>query len=162
MAKSGPAENKSGSKSKSRQKDWIIRGVVFGVLGVLLIFALLDYFEKQHAQNTYTAWQEALQKTTEAGEELYPEDLKAITHGSPKMTEEKIQGGTIQTYSWNGMFRSYPIQVYLDMGVKPAVVEIVPPNEAAEDDSKTMPPIEKDAPAEPPAETQNSTTTEDA
>ena len=128
---------------------------MFGVLGFLLVFAGMDYMEKQKAQNTYAAWQDALQENTEDGHELYPDDLKPLTQGSPEMTSEEIDSGTLQTYVWSGMFRDYKILVYLDYGVKPAIAEIVPPNEADENVSKAMPPLQYDESAKPLAATDS-------
>ncbi len=128
---------------KGSQKDWIIRGVVFGVLGVLLVFAVLDHFDKKNAEGTYDAWQNAMQEKESQGSELYAEDLAGLMKGSADYTEVELNGGTLRTYKW-GVLREYPIEVYLDMGVKPAVAELVPPSAVNQDDAKQLPPLKTD------------------
>lgn len=137
--------NDTAGKKKSSQKDWIIRGVVFGVLGVLLVFALLDFFEKKNAEATYDAWQTAMQEREVEGTELYAEDLAGLMKGSADFTETKLNDGSMRTYKW-GVIREYPIEVYLDNGVKPAVAELVPPSAVNEEDPKKLPPIQQDKP----------------
>ncbi|WP_166821972.1 hypothetical protein [Thalassoroseus pseudoceratinae] len=154
MSDANPSQDKT-SKKKNSQKDWIVRGVVFGVLGVLLVFALMDFFEKKNAEGTYDAWQTAMQERENDGSELYAEDLEGLMKGSADYTEEKLTTGTVRRYTW-GVIREYPIEVLLDNSVKPAVAELIPPSEVSADGPKELPPVVEDEKVElkDPVETE--------
>ena len=132
-------EKKSTKKSSKKDKpgqlrDWIIRGVVFGVLGVLLILALLDFRTKQAATSTAEAWRAALRAKGENKDLSKSEFEKVPVQGSPTIVSTKaetktIRGVSFNTYTWKGTFRTYVVKVAFGMGNDPTVDEIEGPAE---------------------------------
>ncbi len=100
MANSKPA----GSKTR----DWVIRTVIFGALGVVLVLAVLDYQKKTEATETGVAWRDLLSAANE--EDLPLAQLQDSIQGSPEVAESKGQN----VYTWKGQFRSYVIKVNFD------------------------------------------------
>ena len=122
------------TKKKSAKKsnpvvDWTIRGIVFGVLGVLLILALLDFRAKQAATGTADAWRAALKAKDESGDLSKSEFDKIPIQGSPTVVNaqaavKSFKAVSFRTYTWNGTFRSYVVKVTFGMGNDPSVEEI--------------------------------------
>jgi hypothetical protein len=134
-AEAGAPAGEGKAARKGSRRDWIIRGVVFGTLAVFLVLALLDYRAKNSAVKTYETWQATLKERNDKGTELFSDDLLGLATGSPTV-EEKGQlsdgmrhGQSLRRYVWSGVFRKYPIEVYIDRGLKPSVAEIVPPSD---------------------------------
>jgi hypothetical protein len=92
----------------SKTRDWVIRGVIFGVLAVVLVLAFLDYQKKTQATETGVAWRELLSAANE--DDLPLEKLEGSIQGSPEVAESKGQN----VYTWKGQFRSYVITVNYD------------------------------------------------
>jgi hypothetical protein len=125
---------KSGKKSNP-VVDWTIRGVVFGVLGVLLLLALLDYRAKQAAGSTAEGWRSALKSVDESGDLLKSQLEKLPLHGSPTVVNTQAAARSFNnvsssTYTWKGTFRSYVVKVTYGMGNDPTVEDIKGPGEA--------------------------------
>ena len=131
-AEKSPAK-KSARKPQNPAREWIIRGVVFGTLGLLLVLALLDFRAKQAATNTSKAWRAALTAVGEH-EELTKSKFEQIPiQGSPVVTtvnsDRRQLVMSINTYVWNGVFRSYTVKVHFGMGNNPSVENIEGPGE---------------------------------
>lgn len=120
--------------AKNKTMDWIIRGTVFGVLGVLLIVALLDFTAKQSAQGTADAWRAALKAKDEHADLFKSEFDKVPVKGSPTVTTTQsatrsITANSVSTYVWRGTFRTYTVKVSFGMGNDPTVESIDGPGE---------------------------------
>lgn len=95
----------------NKTRDWIIRIVIFGALGVILVLAVLDYQAKTQATETGAAWRGLLSEANEKhASDLPLEKLKDSMKGSPEITENTGQN----VYTWKGPFRSYAITVNYD------------------------------------------------
>jgi len=135
MSDTEKTTKKSSRKPKPGQlRDWIIRGVVFGILGVLLILALLDFRTKQAASNTAEAWRAALRAKGENADLDKSEFEKVPVQGNPVITSTKAETKTISavsfnTYTWKGTFRTYVVKVTFGLGNDPPVEEINGPAE---------------------------------
>ena len=97
---SEPEKNSKTKKSDKKSRDWIIRGVVFGVLGILLIMALLDFGAKQSAAKTAEAWRAALRAKGEDGDLTKSELEKIRVSGvQPSASSRHRRGPLKQTKS---------------------------------------------------------------
>ena len=134
MSNPEKSTKKSAKKKSNPVVDWAIRGVVFGVLGVLLILALLDFRAKQAAAGTAEAWRAGLKSKGEHGD-LYKSEFEKIpVQGSPGVVTVQAAVKTASavssnTYTWKGTFRSYVVKVTFGMGNDPSVEEIEGPGE---------------------------------
>ena len=120
-----------GKPAGNKTRDWIIRIVIFGALGVVLVLALLDYQAKTQATETGEAWRNLLTESNEGGDSELPLDtLKDSMKGSPEVSETKGQN----VYTWKGQFREYAITVSYDARFpeKP-ITSIEGPGESAEE-----------------------------
>ncbi len=126
---------KSGKKPpQNAMRDWIIRGVVFGTLGILLIVALLDFQAKQAATKTSAAWRAAMSSVDEHKDLTKSQFDQVLIQGKPVVTTEKagpnaFAAVSVNTYVWNGTFRTYTVKVYFGMGKDATVEEIQGPGE---------------------------------
>jgi type II secretory pathway pseudopilin PulG len=123
------------SKPGNPARDWIIRGVVFGILGVLLIVALLDFQAKQSATKTAEAWRAALRDKGETADLTKSEMDKIPVSGSPSISKFKsptrsTHANEVDTYTWKGTIRTYVVKVSYGLGNDPTVEEITGPGEA--------------------------------
>lgn len=85
------AESKTPKASKTATRDWIIRGVVFGGLAVLLVLALLDFQAKQAALTTSDAWRAAVRAKGEGVELLKSEFGKIPVQGGPSSSPDRSE-----------------------------------------------------------------------
>jgi hypothetical protein len=100
-----------GKPAGNKTRDWIIRSVVFGALGVVLVLAVLDYQAKTQAQDTSDAWDKLLNEANaENASDVPLEKLKDGMKGSPEVTESQGQN----VYTWKGPFRKYVVTVTYD------------------------------------------------
>ena len=136
MSEPERTSKKSAKKPKpgNPARDWIIRGVVFGVLGILLIMALLDFGAKQSASKTAEAWRAALRAKGEDGDLTQTELRNIRVSGSPVISKftsptRSTLANTVDTYVWKGTFRSYTVKVSFGLGTDPTVKEIAGPGE---------------------------------
>ena len=128
------AKSKTAKASKSATRDWVIRGVVFGGLAVLLVLALLDFQSKKAAQTTSDAWRAAVRAKSEDVELLKSEFGKIPVQGSPQLVSgpagaNPYAARTIETYTWSGIFRSYSVRVYVGAGTDPQIESVQGPGE---------------------------------
>ncbi|MBM3968404.1 MAG: hypothetical protein FJ302_00865 [Planctomycetes bacterium] len=128
------AKSKTIKPSKSATRDWIIRGVGFGALAVLLVFARLDFQSKQAAQTTSEAWRAAIRAKGEDVELLKSEFDKIPVQRSPQLVSSPAGANpyaarTIETYTWSGIFRNYSVKVYVGAGTDPPIESIQGPGE---------------------------------
>lgn len=134
MAKSQKRSKDSPKKSapNNQVRDWVIRGVVFGVLAILVVLALVDYQSKQAAASTATGWRESMRSKDETQELRKSEFRKLAVKGSPTITSfqsetRSIDANSVDTYSWKGIFRTYIVKVSFGMGADPSVESIEGP-----------------------------------
>lgn len=110
-------------KGGNKTRDWVIRIVIFGVLGVVLILAVLDYRAKQQATETGETWLETFKADKQKDfPNLTVDELEKDMQGSP----EKDEAEEKNVYTWKGIFREYVITVKHDGGNKKLVLEIIP------------------------------------
>ena len=112
-------------------------GVVFGVLGILLVLALLDFQAKQAATATAEAWRGALRSKGENSDLAKSEFSKIPMRGNPSVTADKagpnpFGAATIETFVWKGTFRSYTVKVYFGLAKDPPVDQIEGPGDASQ------------------------------
>lgn len=134
-------------KPKNSKRDWIIRGVIFVPLLILLALAWLDNQAKQNATGTFEAIK-AAQKEIEGSKEKHEmqmSDIKDLIKGNPTTEEITIISGTQRNYQWKGIFRTYSLILRLDRGENPVVEELIPHSEITPDDLNPKP-----APEAPP------------
>lgn len=134
MSNSEKSAKKKSTKPtpKNQMTGWIIRGVVFGALAVLLVLALLDFQAKQAATGMATVWRDAVQKQGETSDLRKSEFDKIPLRGNPSTSSAKAEANsyaavTVNTYTWKGTFRSYIVKVYVGMGSDPAIEHVEGP-----------------------------------
>lgn len=136
------SEKSSAKKSAKKPpqnalRDWIIRGVVFGILGILLVVALLDFQAKQAATKTSEAWRAALASVSEH-QDLSKSKFEQIPiQGKPAVTTDKAGPNpfaaiSVNTYVWKGTLRTYTVKVYFGMGKDAPVEQIEGPGAPGE------------------------------
>jgi len=104
---------KQKDKAGDPVRDLVIRIAIFGVLGVVLVLALLDFRAKNQATKTATAWNALLDEANEnSAGVLHVDKLPAAIVGSPeKTTKTDVLGLTQLVYTWNGTLRYYKVFV---------------------------------------------------
>lgn len=120
------AKNKKLNKNKSR--DWMIRIAIFGLLGVVLVLALLDYQTKNQAIETSQAWMKMVDdsKADEDKAFVLVKDLQDNIRGTPEVVKEKADDGkTHLVYTWKGIFRKYVVTVESETGGDNSIVDRV-------------------------------------
>ena len=135
MARTKKAEPKP--KPSTAVRDWVIRGVVFGVLAVLLVLALLDFQTKRAATNTAGAWRAAMKAKPVDSELTKSEFGKVLVQGRPAIASgpagpNSFAAKTVDSYTWSGIFRRYEVKVYFGLGADPTVEAITGPGGDAE------------------------------
>lgn len=120
------------SKPDNTIRDWIIRGVVFGILGVLLVLALLEFQAKTAATGIAQSWRDALKAKDEKEDLRKSEFDKIPLKGSPTVTTAKAEQNSyaavsVNTYVWKGAFRTYTVKVYIGLGEDPAIEHVEGP-----------------------------------
>jgi hypothetical protein len=116
-----PKNKSSGSSA------WIVRGLVFGGLGVLLVLAFLDYQQRQNASKTILNFDDHFE-SNEFGE-LKRSDAEKLIAGSPESSVADSQGRhgsfQVETLTWKGMFRESQVLLYLGLPMDdPTVVHV--------------------------------------
>ncbi|MBC8116881.1 MAG: hypothetical protein H7062_21000 [Candidatus Saccharimonas sp.] len=124
-------------KPSTAVRDWIIRGVVFGVLAVLLVPALQEFQAKRAATGTAEAWRAAMKAKPVDSELTKSEFGKVLVQGRPTMVSgpaetNSLAAKTVETYTWSGVFRQYVVKVYFGLGTDPTVEAITGPGADAE------------------------------
>ena len=130
-------KTKSKPKPSTAARDWIIRGVVFGVLAVLLVLALQEFQTKRAATGTAEAWRAAMKAKPVDAELTKSEFGKVVVQGRPVMVTgpaetNSFAAKTVETYTWSGVFRQYVVKVYFGLGTDPTVEAITGPGGDAE------------------------------
>lgn len=130
-------KTKSKPKPNTVARDWIIRGVVFGVLAVLLVPALQEFQTKRAAAGTAEAWRAAMKAKPVDAELTKSEFGKILVQGRPTMVSgpagtNSFAAKTVETYTWSGVFRRYEVKVYFGLGTDPTVEAITGPGADAE------------------------------
>ena len=114
-------------KGKSSSTTLIVRILIFGGLGVLLVLAILDYRMKHSAQSTADAIQGAM-KAKPVTDDLKMSEVPALILGSPVIESaplsESADAGSRQTMTWNGIFRTYRVNLVYTPGDDPIVETI--------------------------------------
>lgn len=113
-------------------RDWIIRGVVFGVLGIFLVLALFNYRVRLQATKTTEAWRIALHAKGEDGDLTRSELAKIPVTGSPNITSVRsevrsMDANLVDTYTWKGTLQTFKVKVSFGLGEDPAVEQIEGP-----------------------------------
>jgi hypothetical protein len=113
-------------------RDWIIRGIVFGVLGNFLVLALLNFRVRQQASSTAEAWRFALRAKGEDGDLTRSELRKIPINGSPEIASVKsevrsMDANLVDTYTWKGTLQTFKVKVSFGLGEDPAVEQIEGP-----------------------------------
>jgi len=131
------SKKKSKSKPKSAKSGrpvvmWIISGVVFAILAILVVVALQDFQAKQAASSTAEAWRSALRSKSENVDLPKSEFSKVAVKGSPIMTSEKAGPNSmaavmVETYVWKGTLRTYTVKVHFGLGKDAPVEQIEGP-----------------------------------
>ncbi|MEK6259684.1 MAG: hypothetical protein AABP62_13790 [Planctomycetota bacterium] len=124
-------------KPSTAVRDWIIRGVVFGGLAVLLVPALQEFQTKRAATGTAEAWRAAMKAKPVDSELTKSEFGKVPVQGRPAMVSgpaetNSLAAKTVETYTWSGVFRQYVVKVYFGLGTDPTVEAITGPGADAE------------------------------
>ncbi len=132
-------KSKTAKAPKSSTRDWIIRGVVFGGLAVLLVLTLLDFQTKQAAQTTSDAWRAAVRAKGEDVELPKSEFSIIPVQGSPQLASgpagpNPYAARTLETYTWSGIFRNYSVRVFVGAGSDPSIESVQGPGEDTQDE----------------------------
>lgn len=130
--KKGSGSGKAPAKAGASVRDWIIRGVIFGGLAILLVVALLDFQAKSAATGAAQAWRDALKAKDEKQDLRKSEFDRIPVKGSPAVTTARAEQNSyaavsVTTYVWKGTFRTYTVKVFIGLGEDPAIEHIEGP-----------------------------------
>jgi len=136
------AKSASSGKAANKQRDMIVRAVIYGVLVIVLVLALIDYMAKKKATDTINAWRDAKKATDAIVEEkdmkeITESDLEPLVVGSPSKESITISGREQArsrskekvVYNWGGIFRTYTATIYIGPGKHRPIEEILGPGE---------------------------------
>ena len=103
------------------RSDLVTRGIIWGGIAVLALMAAFDFRAKHAATRTADAWRVAQAEKFAADEEFYYSELAASIRGNPARATRPARkhrgvARDEETFTWNGVFRSYPVTVYLGLG----------------------------------------------
>ena len=110
--------------------NWLKLGVritVLGVLGVLVVLAIMDYVARNNAEKTAAAWQSKYREYKKKNKTLKLSVLEELILGSPTESEGKANFITekVKIYSWRLIFRkNLEIHVTVSKSTTP-IVEVV-------------------------------------
>ncbi|MEZ6055076.1 MAG: hypothetical protein R3C01_00065 [Planctomycetaceae bacterium] len=104
------------------------RIVMYGILGLLLVFGVLDYRAKSSASKTATIWGDLVVRE-EMDNRLRKSNHAQYIDGTPTLAEYDVpneMGGTdnILEYTWHGAIRNYVVKLSLANGVDPMVIKV--------------------------------------
>lgn len=119
-----PKANKPANSSSTM----VVRLVVFGILGVLVVLAILDFRAKGQA----TATADAIQKRMEG--DVLKSEIQPLIQGSPavssidpKAVPELKIATTAEQYLWKGILRNYTVLLGYGLGDDPPVEIVISP-----------------------------------
>ncbi|MCA9069369.1 MAG: hypothetical protein KDA84_10620 [Planctomycetaceae bacterium] len=114
--------------SGNKTQDWIIRIVIFGVLGIALIIGAIEFRAKRQAVNTSQAWLKMVDESETSEDKAFVmvKDLKDSIEGSPEVAKKTAENGkTHLVYTWKGVFGEYVATVESETGGENSIVEKV-------------------------------------
>ncbi len=137
MAPEKKTKSKQKPKPNTAARDWIIRGVVFGGLAILLVLALQEFQTKQAATGTIDAWRATMKAKAVDADFTKSEFGKIAVQGRPTIVSgpagtNPYSAKTVETYTWSGIFRRYEVKVYIGLGTDPTIEAIIGPGGDAE------------------------------
>jgi len=137
MAPEKKSKLKQKPKPNTAARDWIIRGVVFGGLAILLVLALQEFLTKRAATGTVDAWRAAMKAKAVDADFTKSEFSKIAVQGRPTVVSgpaetNSYSAKTVETYTWSGIFRRYEAKVYIGLGTDPTIEAIIVPGSEAE------------------------------
>lgn len=137
MAPEKKSKSKQKPKPNTAARDWIIRGVVFGGLAIMLVLALQEFQTKQAAMGTTDAWLAAMKAKPVDADLTKSEFSRIAVQGRPTIVSgpaetNSFHAKTVETYTWSGVFRRYEAKVYLGLGTDPTIEAITRPGDKAE------------------------------
>lgn len=83
----------------------VIRITVFLLLAIVLALGLMDYRAKSKATKTANAWLGLIE------DGMWESELEQYVVGNPEIAMYEDGGGLIRSYTWEGVFRNYRIEV---------------------------------------------------
>lgn len=115
VAVGGQAMSEKKAKSKSGTGTLIVRLIVFGGLGVLLVLAFLDFQQRKNAERTLQNIEDKFE-SDEFGD-IRRSHLKELIVGAPESSVAESRGEfssiQIETLTWQGPFRRSRVVLYL-------------------------------------------------
>ncbi len=132
MARTNKSSSKPKPKPNTAARDWIIRGVVFGGLAILLVLAVQEFQTKNAATGTAAAWRAAMKAKPVDAELTKSEFSRIVVQGRPTIVSgpagtNSFAAKTVETYTWSGVFRRYEAKVYFGLGADPTVEAVTGP-----------------------------------
>jgi hypothetical protein len=158
------SKSAGGTKSAAKSRGMVIRTVVWGTLGVLVVLTLLDMKSRVAAQRTRDAWQAAQKEKVDSNRDLHRSDLEPMIQGSPSLPPVEEEADRHQDicrkvlrYTWPGIVRDYTVSVYLGLGQDASVEfiegpgKVVPAEDEGEDAGRRVRAPAKKKQTDPPA-----------
>lgn len=99
----------------------VTRIVIFGVLGVLLVLALLDNQKKNAAIDSYNAITAKYDERMKNNEELRWSEVEEMAQGSPNFLDADLgsaasRARSRKTIMWDGIFKDHSVDILLGLG----------------------------------------------
>ena len=120
------SKSKASSAKDSGAGTWVVRGILFVVLAVMVVVAMKEFGPRRQASASHAAVADLIAK---AGEDkpVFKSQIKPLIQGSPKL--ESVDPKTIDSpllktaerYTWPGLFRTYSLTIGYSLGDDPEV-----------------------------------------
>jgi hypothetical protein len=120
------SKSKASSARSSSAGAWVVRGMLFAVLAVMVVVAIKEFGARRQASASHAAVAELIAKAGENNAVLKSQ-IKPLIQGTPKLESVDPKSidspllATAERYTWPGLLRTYSLTIGYSLGDDPEV-----------------------------------------
>jgi hypothetical protein len=120
------SKSKASSARSSSAGAWVVRGILFAVLAVMVVVAIKEFGARRQASASHAAVAELIAKAGENNAVLKSQ-IKPLIQGTPKLESVDPKSidspllATAERYTWPGLLRTYSLTIGYSLGGDPEV-----------------------------------------